>query len=192
MASNYSLLLLLLLAVGVSADPDLNGLLNSLSHGSVTSLHDTMQCMQKLLPCKAYLNVSATEPPPETCCSSLKDVVDNDFECLCRFYKDPQILPTLNITRHDALQLPKACNVRLRLSKCKDEANSPTPTPTDASSSTNQAAAAAAVLAAAEKSISGANASQDVPAATSGSDSTKRITYFGVVLVASASLLFMN
>ncbi|XP_054798548.1 non-specific lipid transfer protein GPI-anchored 3-like [Prosopis cineraria] len=197
-SSNYfPIFLLLLAAFSVSslvlADPDLGGLLNSLSQGSVASLHESMQCMQKLLPCKTYLNVSATEPPPDTCCSALQETVTDDFECLCRFYNDPQILPTLNITRHDALQLPKACNVRLRLSKCKHEASSPSPnpsTPIPIDKATTDAAAAA--LVAAEKSMSGANASKDELATSSGTrSSTKTTTCFSVLLAVFASL-FMN
>merc|ERR1719499_980621 len=147
--------------------------------------------MQKLIPCKSYLNVSATEQPPESCCSPLKEMVSDDFECLCRFYKDPQILQSLNVTRHDALQLPKACHVRLRLSKCSKEASAPTtitPIPTD--SATTQAAAAAVL--AAVSSANGSNMPASASTSSSSTASTKSISYFGVVVVASASLFFMH
>lgn len=122
-SKNYSLFLLplvfLVVVSSVSADADLSGLLSSLSNqGSVESLQEGMQCVKKLVPCKSFLN-NVSSVAPEMCCSSLKGLVSDDFECLCRFYNEPEILQNLNITRNDARQLPKACNVRLRLSKCK-------------------------------------------------------------------------
>ncbi|KAK4280678.1 hypothetical protein QN277_012269 [Acacia crassicarpa] len=197
MASNSSLFVLLLLAAAAvsssSADTNISSLLGGLSQGAtVASLHDTMQCMQKLIPCKSFFNISVTEQPPESCCSPLKEMVSDDFECLCRFYKDPQILKSLNVSRHDALHLPKACHIRLRLSKCSKEASAPTTTPPIPTDPATTQAAAAAVIAA----VSTANGS-NMPSATSTSSSsstasTKSISYFGVVVAASASFFFMH
>ncbi|CAA7043143.1 unnamed protein product [Microthlaspi erraticum] len=67
-------------------------------------------CLQKLLPCQPYLH-SVNPPPPATCCGPMKQLVEKDAQCLCTVFNNPTILKTLNLTKENALDLPKACGV---------------------------------------------------------------------------------
>ncbi|EYU40261.1 hypothetical protein MIMGU_mgv11b0165481mg, partial [Erythranthe guttata] len=71
-------------------------------------------CASKLVPCAAYLN--STTPSAE-CCSSIKEVVTTQLECLCRLYANPGLLPGINMTQ--ALMIPKYCNLSTDTNACK-------------------------------------------------------------------------
>ncbi|KAL7111437.1 hypothetical protein ACP275_05G087700 [Erythranthe tilingii] len=71
-------------------------------------------CASKLVPCAAYLN--STTPSAE-CCSSIKEVVTTQLECLCRLYANPGLLPGINMTQ--ALMIPKYCNLPTDTDACK-------------------------------------------------------------------------
>lgn len=76
-----------------------------------------MQCMQKLLPCQPYLHESS---PPETCCLPLKEMVENETQCLCGVLTNPGILTTFNVSEDDALKLAKACGASADESICNE------------------------------------------------------------------------
>ncbi|KAK2664562.1 hypothetical protein Ddye_003136 [Dipteronia dyeriana] len=96
---------------------------------------DSMSCVTKLLPCKAYLNASSSSPPA-TCCIPLNEAVTNEAECLCNVLHNPEVMKSFNVTLDDALNVAKACGANADLTKCKS-ASSPTSTPTTPSSPTN-------------------------------------------------------
>ncbi|XP_027357350.1 lipid transfer-like protein VAS [Abrus precatorius] len=83
--------------------------------GQISVLQDA-QCMQKMLPCQAYL--SAPNNPPQTCCDPLKEMYDNKTDCLCSFLNNPQVLQSFKITKEDALKLPQACGITVDASLC--------------------------------------------------------------------------
>jgi hypothetical protein len=75
----------------------------------------TATCAQNLIPCANYINSST---PAANCCSSIKDAVNTQLECLCGLYTSPGLLPSLGITLEQALNLSRACGVTTDLSKC--------------------------------------------------------------------------
>ncbi|KAK4487274.1 hypothetical protein RD792_006119 [Penstemon davidsonii] len=126
------------------------------SQGDGNNGPNSMPCVEKLLPCQAYLKGSAS--PPRSCCVPLKEIVANDSECLCAVFNNPVIMKSLNVTQEDALNLAKSCGANADTSICK--AGSP-PTPTTPSSPSNTSSAAAAAAAAADsqkKSAAGTKA----------------------------------
>ncbi|ESQ34976.1 hypothetical protein EUTSA_v10008878mg [Eutrema salsugineum] len=78
----------------------------------------SMPCIQKLMPCQPYLH-SATPPPPPTCCMPLKEIVETDVTCLCSVFNNVDMLKSLNLTKENALVLPKACGANADVSQCK-------------------------------------------------------------------------
>ncbi|KAF5201133.1 Bifunctional inhibitor/lipid-transfer protein/seed storage 2S albumin superfamily protein [Thalictrum thalictroides] len=82
-----------------------------------------MTCAQKLLPCKDYLNSSTT--PPSSCCDPLKEMINDDFKCLCNVFNDPIILKAINITQDVALKVVGACDAKIDVSVCNKDANTP-------------------------------------------------------------------
>lgn len=74
-------------------------------------------CVQKLLPCQAYLKAPST--PTAACCVPLKEMVSGDPKCLCDVFDNPDLLKSLNVTQDDAMKLAKACNVNADVSVCK-------------------------------------------------------------------------
>ncbi|PIN12718.1 hypothetical protein CDL12_14678 [Handroanthus impetiginosus] len=73
-------------------------------------------CIAKLVPCAEYLN--STNPAP-TCCNAIREVVSapNELECLCRIYRNPRSVGSINMTQ--ALMLPRHCNISSDVSTCK-------------------------------------------------------------------------
>lgn len=78
----------------------------------------SMPCIQKLMPCQPYLH-SATPPPPASCCMPLKEIVETDVNCLCSVFNNVDMLKSLNLTKENALVLPKACGANADVSQCK-------------------------------------------------------------------------
>lgn len=78
----------------------------------------SLPCVQKLLPCQASL-VSHSNSPPPTCCVPLKQIIQDDPQCLCDVFNNPVLLKGLNITQQDALNLAKNCHATVDLSVCK-------------------------------------------------------------------------
>ncbi|KAF7813511.1 lipid transfer-like protein VAS [Senna tora] len=79
---------------------------------------DNMQCIQKLLPCQPYLKPLLSGTPPATCCQPLMDMIAKDADCLCNVFNNPQMLQSMNVTKDEALELPKACGADVDVSKC--------------------------------------------------------------------------
>ncbi|CAN8235054.1 unnamed protein product [Cochlearia groenlandica] len=80
-----------------------------------------MACMQKLMPCKQYLHVAN---PPPSCCGPMKEIVEKDATCLCTVFNNPEMLKALNLTKENALDLPKACGTKPNISLCTKIASS--------------------------------------------------------------------
>nr|XP_010934241.1 protein YLS3 isoform X2 [Elaeis guineensis] len=73
----------------------------------------------KLSTCLTYMQGSARAPTPD-CCSSLKQVVDKSFKCLCILVKDrnePE-LASFKVNVTFALRLPSKCGVPANASAC--------------------------------------------------------------------------
>lgn len=96
--------------VGVSLDFDIAS--------ASASAGEAPACLQKLLACQPYL-VAAPPSPPASCCVPLKEIIDNDIQCLCQVFDNPMIMNTLNVTKDEALKLPKACGDNIDASICK-------------------------------------------------------------------------
>ncbi|CAH2037026.1 unnamed protein product [Thlaspi arvense] len=94
----------------------------------------SMPCIQKLMPCQPYLH-SATPPPPPSCCVPLKEIVETDVTCLCSVFNNVDMLKSLNLTKENALVLPKACGADADVSQCKASAGGGT-TPSSTSPAT--------------------------------------------------------
>ena len=81
----------------------------------------TPDCAAKLAACAPYINT--TGPPPEACCGSIKDAVQNDLKCLCGLYATPEIFKAFNINVTQALGVAKRCGLNDTTEACKS--NSP-------------------------------------------------------------------
>ncbi|KAJ0237580.1 Non-specific lipid transfer protein GPI-anchored 3 [Hirschfeldia incana] len=77
-----------------------------------------MPCIQKLMPCQPFLH-SVIPPPPPSCCLPMKQIVANDATCLCSVFNNMDMLKSLNLTKDNALDLPKACGANPDISLCK-------------------------------------------------------------------------
>lgn len=75
-------------------------------------------CVEKLLACQPYLEAAPPSPPP-SCCGPLKEIIDNDVECLCKVFDNAMLMETLNVSKDEALKLPKACGNEFDASFCK-------------------------------------------------------------------------
>ncbi|GAB4850519.1 hypothetical protein Ancab_029829 [Ancistrocladus abbreviatus] len=87
-----------------------------------------LTCVTKLLPCQVALQ-NMTMKPPNTCCLPLKEIINSDPHCLCSALNNPGILKHYNITKDQALALPKRCNVKSDLSVCNTTASAPSLSP---------------------------------------------------------------
>ncbi|KAL6494366.1 hypothetical protein OROGR_031166 [Orobanche gracilis] len=94
-------------------------LICSLAYVGQSQGGDSLQCVQKLLPCQPYLKGSSAAAPPASCCLPLKQIVSSDRQCLCKVFNDPNLLISLNVTRDDALNLAKSCGADADTSICK-------------------------------------------------------------------------
>ncbi|XP_031114654.1 protein YLS3-like [Ipomoea triloba] len=65
--------------------------------------------------CAAYLN---STKPPASCCDALKESVTKELSCLCKLYKNPEVLKSLGVNITQALQLPKHCGISNDVSAC--------------------------------------------------------------------------
>ncbi|KAL9306544.1 putative bifunctional inhibitor/plant lipid transfer protein/seed storage helical [Arabidopsis thaliana] len=80
----------------------------------------SLPCIQKLMPCQPYLHLAT--PPPATCCMPLNEIVAKDATCLCAVFNNVDMLKSLNLTKENALDLPKACGAKADVSLCKTSA----------------------------------------------------------------------
>lgn len=67
-------------------------------------------CAAELVPCGQYLNM-ATGTPPETCCTPLRNAVQNELDCLCSILNDPSVARAFNISLQSATRIAMACGV---------------------------------------------------------------------------------
>ncbi|KAF8111334.1 hypothetical protein N665_0076s0310 [Sinapis alba] len=77
----------------------------------------SMACMQKLMPCQKYIH-AVNPPPPASCCGPMKEMVEKESQCLCSVFNNPALLKTFNLTKENALDLPKACGANPDVSIC--------------------------------------------------------------------------
>ncbi|RID48271.1 hypothetical protein BRARA_I04794 [Brassica rapa] len=77
-----------------------------------------LPCIQKLKSCQPYLH-SVIPPLPASCCLSMKEMVANDAPCLCSVFNNVDMLKSLNLTKDNALDIPKACYADPDISLCK-------------------------------------------------------------------------
>ncbi|XP_059455717.1 non-specific lipid transfer protein GPI-anchored 9-like [Corylus avellana] len=123
MASKHILASFLLFSSWVFVGYSEIGFATALQGGS-SGGGNSMACLQKLLPCQAYLKPPSS--PPTACCLPLKEMVSDDPKCLCDVFDNPDILKSLNVTKDDAMKLAKACAVNADISVCNKEASPPT------------------------------------------------------------------
>ncbi|KAJ4916094.1 Bifunctional inhibitor/lipid-transfer protein/seed storage 2S albumin superfamily protein [Raphanus sativus] len=95
----------------------------------------SMPCIQKLMPCQPYLH-SVTPPPPASCCLPLNEIVAKDATCLCSVFNNVDMLRSLNLTKENALVLPKACGAKADISLCKASNGTTTPSTSPATTTT--------------------------------------------------------
>ncbi|XP_057767507.1 non-specific lipid transfer protein GPI-anchored 3-like [Salvia miltiorrhiza] len=86
---------------------------------------EPLPCIQKLMPCQAYLKGSAPPSPASACCVPLKEMAAGDTHCLCAVFNNKAFLKTLNVTQEDALNLAKTCGATADISICSKEASPP-------------------------------------------------------------------
>lgn len=81
---------------------------------------EPLPCIQKLMPCQAYLKrtASPSPSPAAACCMPLKEMAASDAHCLCAVFNDQVILKNLNVTQDDALNLAKTCGANADISIC--------------------------------------------------------------------------
>ncbi|KAF8022587.1 hypothetical protein BT93_F0180 [Corymbia citriodora subsp. variegata] len=123
MASKFLFLLFLLFsswATRISSQ----GLADLVSGASGTG--SMPSCVQKLIPCQAYLGGSST--PPDSCCGPLTELVTGDSQCLCQIFNKPDMLKSVGINQAGALALAKTCGATPDVSVCR-AATSPTSSP---------------------------------------------------------------
>ncbi|CAF2109267.1 hypothetical protein YC2023_101070 [Brassica napus] len=142
----------------------------------------SMPCIQKLMPCQPYLH-SATPPPPASCCMPLKEIVETDVNCLCSVFNNVDMLKSLNLTKENALVLPKACGANADVSQCKASTGTTTPSTSPGTTKTPPASPA-------ESGSTGGPASSTAKP----SDSAPAINFSGIsfasAFVALATILF--
>jgi len=126
MASSIGPLSFILMAMFLSSylhvglcQSTLDQLLPGLGQGNF--LQDA-QCMQKLLPCQSYMKSQTN--PPETCCAPLKEMHDNNSQCLCSFFNSPSLLHSIGLSKDDLMKLPQACGIDTDLSGCSNTGGS--------------------------------------------------------------------
>ncbi|XP_011084068.1 lipid transfer-like protein VAS [Sesamum indicum] len=104
---------------------------------------ETMQCIQKLMPCQAFLKGSSS--PATSCCVPLKEIMADDGQCLCAVFEDETILKSLNVTQDDFLGLAKSCGANADTSICHKGAATPSIPPSAPSNSNNSASASTGI-----------------------------------------------
>ncbi|KAJ4866459.1 Bifunctional inhibitor/lipid-transfer protein/seed storage 2S albumin superfamily protein [Raphanus sativus] len=142
----------------------------------------SMPCIQKLMPCQPYLHSSAPLPPA-SCCMPLKEIVETDVTCLCSVFNNVDMLRSLNLTKENALVLPKACGANADVSQCKTSTGTTTPSTSPGTTKTPPASPA-------ESGSAGGSASSTAKP----SDSAPAINFAGISLasafVALATIFF--
>lgn len=101
---------------GGSGSVDLDQILPGLGQNAIANA----QCMHQLLPCQPFLK--APNDPPPTCCDPLKEMVTNSSDCLCQFINNPTMILSLEVSKDDIMKLPKACGIKVDISKCNANA----------------------------------------------------------------------
>ncbi|KAG5037300.1 hypothetical protein AAZX31_07G098200 [Glycine max] len=96
-------------------DTSLDQLLPGLGQGAF--LQDA-KCMQRLLPCQEYLK-SPNNPSP-ACCEPLKEMQENNTQCLCNFVNSTTLFQSLGGSKDEILKLPQACGINFDPSKCNN------------------------------------------------------------------------
>ncbi|KAJ4889449.1 Bifunctional inhibitor/lipid-transfer protein/seed storage 2S albumin superfamily protein [Raphanus sativus] len=139
---------------------------------------------RKLMPCQPYLH-SVIPPPPPSCCLPMREIVANDATCLCSVFNNVDMLKSLNLTKDNALDLPKACGANPDISLCKASPAGGTTTP-----STSQATPRSPPISSNGSGSSGASSSL-TPTPTSSATAINFAGYsFASAIVALATIFF--
>ncbi|KAJ8511308.1 hypothetical protein OPV22_001742 [Ensete ventricosum] len=69
----------------------------------------TPSCVSNLVPCGSYVNSNGT--PPASCCTPLKEAVDNDLKCLCTVLNDTTVMKAFNISTEAGYRLARSCGI---------------------------------------------------------------------------------
>lgn len=102
---------------GDSLSQTVNNIVQETHNGS-SNLKESIDCMQKLMPCQPYLKLPETAPA--TCCVPLKDMITTEAQCLCSVLTNARVLQSFNVTEADAMNLLKVCGAQADLSSCKN------------------------------------------------------------------------
>ncbi|KAL5551092.1 hypothetical protein UlMin_001268 [Ulmus minor] len=81
-------------------------------------------CASKLVSCAGDLN---STKPSNSCCSAIKEAVNNEFTCLCTLYNTPGVLQSFGVTVDQAIRLTQACGVPVELNKCPNSTSAVPP-----------------------------------------------------------------
>ncbi|KAK3010494.1 hypothetical protein RJ639_012713 [Escallonia herrerae] len=73
-------------------------------------------CMSRLLPCKPFFPAPLTVT--NACCAPLKKAISDDLQCICDGLNNNVIMESFNVSRDQALLLPKACGSKADTSVC--------------------------------------------------------------------------
>ncbi|KAJ6801602.1 lipid transfer-like protein VAS isoform X1 [Iris pallida] len=94
---------------------------------ATVSAQQPLSCVSKLTPCAQFLNVTT---PPDSCCGPLKEALTNELSCMCKIYRDSDLLKAFHIDLNAALQLPVRCGMPSSTTEaCKSTAGAPAPPP---------------------------------------------------------------
>ncbi|KAL3716326.1 hypothetical protein ACJRO7_008000 [Eucalyptus globulus] len=177
MASKF-LFPLLLLFSSWAARISSQGLADVVSGASAAS--SAPSCVQKLIPCQAYLHGSST--PPDSCCGPLTELVTGDSQCLCQVFSNSDMVKSLGITQAGALALAKTCGANADISVCNKGAAT-SPTSSSATPADSQATPANS------SNVRKANSTAAAPESPVDSGATSRLAGSGVVILCFALII---
>ncbi|KAH0973853.1 hypothetical protein GBA52_015752 [Prunus armeniaca] len=80
----------------------------------------TPACAPDLEPCRDYL--SNTNPPSTTCCTNIKQTVDNPLACFC----EPGYFEAYGGNTTSGVRIATACGVTMDVNKCEAAIGAPT------------------------------------------------------------------
>lgn len=67
-------------------------------------------CVPVLSPCLSYLH---SDTPPPSCCIPLENAMEEQGDCLCSAFKDPNLLTKIKMTQDEMLKFPSKCGLSM-------------------------------------------------------------------------------
>ncbi|XP_078162690.1 non-specific lipid transfer protein GPI-anchored 9-like isoform X2 [Carex rostrata] len=90
-------------------------------------------CVPVLSPCLSYLH---SDTPPPSCCIPLENAMEEQGDCLCSAFKDPNLLTKIKMTQDEMLKFPSKCGLSLpensNCSALSSQHDKVSPAPSDA------------------------------------------------------------